>query len=120
MSDWCVQVIDEHKENLEAQLVCWDQVGTGKDEVNAWVTSMLSKLDESTRHFDDAVSIESRLTKFKVCFPSFCFEMLGGRGLGESVYNHVIVCERERETLNLKTLFYKDCSLGSVKNLANN
>ena len=29
--------------------------------------------------------------------------------------------ERERErALNLKTLFYKDCSLGSVKNLSNN
>ena len=68
----CVQVIDEHKENLEAQLVCWEQVGTGRDEVGAWVTSMLSKLDESNRHFDDAVSVESRLTKFKVICRLFC------------------------------------------------
>ena len=30
------------------------------------------------------------------------------------------VWEREREELNSKTLFYKDCSLGSVKNLSNN
>ena len=28
--------------------------------------------------------------------------------------------ERERERENLKTLFYKDCSLGSVKNISNN
>ena len=28
--------------------------------------------------------------------------------------------ERERENSNSKTLFYKDCSLGSVKNLSNN
>ena len=28
--------------------------------------------------------------------------------------------ERERENLKSKTLFYKDCSLGSVKNLSNN
>ena len=28
--------------------------------------------------------------------------------------------ERERERENSKTLFYKDCSLGSVKNLSNN
>ena len=27
--------------------------------------------------------------------------------------------ERERENSNSKTLFYKDCSLGSVKNLSN-
>ena len=27
---------------------------------------------------------------------------------------------RERENSNSKTLFYKDCSLGSVKNLTNN
>ena len=27
---------------------------------------------------------------------------------------------RERENSNSKTLFYKDCSLGSVKNLPNN
>ena len=31
------------------------------------------------------------------------------------------VCdERERENSNSKTLFYKDCSLGSFKNLSNN
>ena len=28
--------------------------------------------------------------------------------------------EEERENSNSKTLFYKDCSLGSVKNLFNN
>ena len=28
--------------------------------------------------------------------------------------------ERERENSNVKTLFYKDCSLGLVKNLSNN
>ena len=28
--------------------------------------------------------------------------------------------ERERERENLKILFFKDCSLGSVKNLSNN
>ena len=28
--------------------------------------------------------------------------------------------EGERENSNSKTLFYKDCSLGSVKNLSNN
>ena len=28
--------------------------------------------------------------------------------------------ERERENSNSKILFYKDCSLGSVKNLSNN
>ena len=28
--------------------------------------------------------------------------------------------ERERENSNSKTLFYKDCSLGSFKNLSNN
>ena len=28
--------------------------------------------------------------------------------------------EGERENSNLKTLFYKDCSLGSVKNQSNN
>ena len=36
----------------------------------------------------------------------------------------VCVCVLERERVNsnsnLKTLFYKDCSLGSVKNLSNN
>ena len=28
--------------------------------------------------------------------------------------------ERERESSNVKTLFYKDCSLGLVKNQSNN
>ena len=32
---------------------------------------------------------------------------------------HVCVCVSERELENSKTLFYKDCSLGSVKNLSN-
>ncbi|CAL1544282.1 unnamed protein product [Lymnaea stagnalis] len=58
-------VIDQHKENLEAQLACWDQIQSGEEEVSAWVNSMVSKLDDSLNHFDDAVSVESRLTKFK-------------------------------------------------------
>ena len=37
-------------------------------------------------------------------------EELGGEGSGE----------RENSNLNSKTLFYKDCSLASVKNLSNN
>ena len=44
------------------------------------------------------------------------------------VVQPVLGTERDRETerenlssnSNLKTLFYKDCSLGSVKNLSNN
>ena len=31
-----------------------------------------------------------------------------------------VECGRERENSNSKTLFYKDCSLGSLKNLSNN
>ncbi|XP_025103982.1 nesprin-1-like isoform X4 [Pomacea canaliculata] len=59
------KVLEDHKENLEAQLVCWDQVASSKEEVGAWVSSMLSKLDESVQHFEDAVSVESRLAKFR-------------------------------------------------------
>ncbi|KAK0046935.1 nesprin-1, partial [Biomphalaria pfeifferi] len=58
-------VINEHKENLEAQLVCWDQIKSGEDEVKAWINSMVNKLDDSVKHFDDAVSVEARLAKFK-------------------------------------------------------
>uniref|UniRef100_A0A2C9KCB0 Calponin-homology (CH) domain-containing protein n=1 Tax=Biomphalaria glabrata TaxID=6526 RepID=A0A2C9KCB0_BIOGL len=59
------KVINEHKENLEAQLVCWDQIKSGEDEVKAWINSMVNKLDDSVKHFDDAVSVEARLAKFK-------------------------------------------------------
>lgn len=65
-------IIDDHRENLEAQLVCWDQLQSGKDEVAAWVNSMGNKLDDSLKNFDDAVSVESRLLKFKVC----CYIMI--------------------------------------------
>ncbi|KAH9507324.1 hypothetical protein Btru_056910, partial [Bulinus truncatus] len=58
-------VINEHKDNLEAQVVCWDQIKSGEDEVKAWLNSTVSKLDDGIRHFDDAVSVESRLAKFK-------------------------------------------------------
>ncbi|GFO48198.1 nesprin-1, partial [Plakobranchus ocellatus] len=64
-------VIDQHKENLEAQLACWDQVQSGEEEVSAWLNSMVNKLDDSVRHFDDAVSVESRLNKFKDEAPYF-------------------------------------------------
>ena len=56
----------EHKQNLDSLLVCWDQVKSGMDEVGTWITGMLSRLDDSHRHFDDAISVESRLNKFKV------------------------------------------------------
>ena len=49
---------------------------------------------------------------------------LGGGSTSEEGYNYTgereRERERERENSNLKTLFYKDCSLGSVKNLSNN
>ena len=60
--------IDEHKENLEAQLVCWDQVTSGKEELESWVNTMVTKLDDSLQHFDDAVSVEACLAKYKVSF----------------------------------------------------
>ena len=59
--------IDEHKENLEAQLICWDQVTSGKEELESWVNTMVTKLDDSLQHFDDAVSVEACLAKYKVC-----------------------------------------------------
>ena len=45
---------------------------------------------------------------------------LCGKDGGMCVRVHVCVCVwvREREGGNSKTLFYKDCSLGSVKNLS--
>ena len=58
--------IDEHKENLEAQLICWDQVTSGKEELESWVNTMVTKLDDSLQHFDDAVSVEACLAKYKV------------------------------------------------------
>lgn len=62
-----LQAIGEHRENLEAQLVCWDHVQTGTEEVQSWVTTMVGKLEDSLRHFDDAVSVESKLIKYRVC-----------------------------------------------------
>ena len=35
------------------------------------------------------------------------------------LYTRELRRERERENSNSKTLFYKDCCLGSVKNLSN-
>ena len=43
---------------------------------------------------------------------------LRGGSTSEEGYSYIVM--RERENSNLKTLFYKDCSLGSVKNLSNN
>ena len=51
---------------MEAQLVCWDQVQSGTDEVASWVNNMVAKLDDSLTNFSDAVSVEARLIKFKV------------------------------------------------------
>jgi len=58
--------IDDHKQNLEAQLVCWDQVQTGKEELDSWLNTMVKKLDDSLKNFDDAVTVETCLMKFKV------------------------------------------------------
>ena len=71
-----IKVIDHHKEDLEAQLVCWEQVQSGEEEVRNWVSAMVSKLDDSLRHFDDAVSVESRLNKFKVSHQLFFLLLL--------------------------------------------
>jgi len=59
--------VESHKENLEAQLVCWEQVQSGKEEVESWANTMVTKLEDSLTHFDDAVSVESCLMRYKVC-----------------------------------------------------
>ena len=43
---------------------------------------------------------------------------LNGEDISTKADSHI--CERESWNWNSKTLFYKDCSLGSVKNLSNN
>ncbi|KAK3089086.1 hypothetical protein FSP39_000625 [Pinctada imbricata] len=63
--------IEQHKENLEAQLNCWDQVQSGKEEVESWLNSMATKLNDSLQNFDDAISVESCLMKYKEEAPYF-------------------------------------------------
>lgn len=63
---FALQEIEAHKENLEAQLICWDQVVSGNEEVESWMNIMNTKLADSLTHFDDAVSVESCLMKYKV------------------------------------------------------
>ena len=60
------QEIDGHKDTLEAQLACWEQIQAGKDEVQSWLASTVNKLDDSLNHFDDAVTVDSCLMKYKV------------------------------------------------------
>ena len=47
-------------------MICWDQVVSGKEEIESWMNTMNTKLADSLTHFDDAVSVESCLMKYKV------------------------------------------------------
>jgi hypothetical protein len=47
-------------------LICWDQIQSGKEEVESWLNTMETRLDDSLNNFDDAISVESCLMKFKV------------------------------------------------------
>ena len=65
------------------------------------------KIGSDESHFNVSVGSDGQSHK-TVSTNHNLFEEKGGEG------------ERERENSNLKILFYKDCSLGSVKNLSNN
>jgi len=41
-------------------------VQTGKEELDSWLNTMVKKLDDSLKNFDDAVTVETCLMKFKV------------------------------------------------------
>lgn len=36
------------------------------EEVENWVNSVVAKLDDSLKNFDEVINVESRLSKFKV------------------------------------------------------
>ncbi|KAK6181528.1 hypothetical protein SNE40_009363 [Patella caerulea] len=59
------RTIDEHEKNLEAQLVCWDQITSGREEVASWLNGMMDKLGDSIKNFNDTASVEAKLAKFK-------------------------------------------------------
>ncbi|KAL5008450.1 hypothetical protein ScPMuIL_014031 [Solemya velum] len=91
--------VEKHKENLEAQLVCWEQILSGKEEVESWVNTIVTRLDDSLKHFDDAVSVESCLNKFK----------------DESPYYSEIVDELVAKISDLQEL-NKDCQVPALMN----
>lgn len=63
--------VEQRRKNLEEQLACWDQVQSGMEEAGNWVKEEVNKLDDSLRHFDDVVSVASRLRAFEEEAPSF-------------------------------------------------
>ncbi|ESO86156.1 hypothetical protein LOTGIDRAFT_167389 [Lottia gigantea] len=58
-------IIEDHEKNLEAQLVCWDQINSGREEVASWLNGTMDKLGDSIKNFNDTASVESKLAKYK-------------------------------------------------------
>ena len=65
----CHKGLAEGKEELEEQLVLWDQIQSGKEEVSAWLHDTVERLEVCTAHFGDTANVQSTLTKYKVRKP---------------------------------------------------
>ena len=61
-----IQTVQSSKENVESQLVYWDQVTATTEEVTAWLDSTVQKLDRHVLNFDDAIGAENTLEKYSV------------------------------------------------------
>ena len=61
-----LQGVYKNKCELEEQLVLWDQVESGREELGGWILPTLTKLEESAQNFADTSSVETQLHKYKV------------------------------------------------------
>ena len=62
------QKLAASRASVEEQLVFWEQIHAGKDELSSWLDAATEKLEQSVLYFGDSSAIQAQLQKYKVTF----------------------------------------------------
>ena len=63
---WLSQKLHEGCAKLQEELVIWETVDSGVEEVTAWLDTTLHRLDDNLTNFGDSLTVEECLDKYKV------------------------------------------------------
>lgn len=69
--------VESRVQNLESQMVLWQQLDFDKEEIIAWVTEMCRCMSECLANFENKERAQLILDRYKVSYPKFppCHKM---------------------------------------------
>lgn len=68
--------VETRVQNLESQMILWQQLDFDKEEIIAWVTEMCQSMNECLENFENKEKAQLVLDRYKVSFKFYLYKYL--------------------------------------------